>query len=257
MGAPIYGFVGPNGGGKTLCAVETLARPALERGRQVVSTCYIEGAYALESLRQLPELHGATILLDEITSCFPSRQSNTMPPEVARILNQLRKDDCVVAWTGPSWDRADKILREVTDQVTVCRSYLDGRPRAVRRAPDASSWPHNLLFRWRTYSVTLGDQFRVGDTTEGQRKGRTKSDMKPTRARWYRRPRDGSGAQSLYRTLDKVLLLDHLDEFGNCFQCGGTRRRPVCQGHSPTEYSAPRLRTWAEIESESFAPSAT
>lgn len=246
-GVPIFGFVGPNGSGKTLCAVERHVRPALDQGRTVVATCWIDGGYALESVRQLSALpYGSVCLLDEIASCFPSRQSQAMPPEVGRILNQLRKRDITVLWTGPNWDRADKILREVTDRVTVASSFWDERSAKERRAPGASAWPSNRLFRWKEYQVTHGDAFRVGDTTveKGARQ------IKPVKSSWYKRPKDGSGAQSLYRTLDEVLLLDHLDETGACFWCGGLRRREKCTCKPGQAHAVPEIRPWDVVQAE-------
>lgn len=248
-GVPIYGFVGPNGSGKTLCAVETLVRPALERGRTIVSTCFVEGetAMALESPRQLRNLPwGCVLLLDEISSCFPSRQSASMPPEVGRTLNQLRKRDITVGWTGPSWGRCDKILREVTDRVTLSSGYWDSRTLAERRAADASAWPSNQLFRWKTFTVTHGDTFKVEDTQTDRGARR----LKPDRARWYRRPKDGTGAQGLYRTLDEVLLLDHLEEFGNCPACAGKRDRPRCKCTPAQRQFSEPLRPWSVVQAE-------
>lgn len=254
MSAPIVGIVGGNGGGKTLCAVECYARPALERGRRVVATVEIDGAELLTSHREIPRLTDCVLLLDEITSAFPSRESGSMPAEIVRRLNQLRKVGVTVVWTAPAWERADKVLREVTNQVVVCRGMLprypwrstcppdcgtptivafegrygskpDVRCRAHRPLRDREDWPSNRLFRWRWYSAEMLQEFSLARIGVDRGKQRDR----PVRSRWYWRPSDGqSGAQGLYRTLDEVVLLDHLDTYGTCFSCGGTRRRPKC-----------------------------
>ncbi len=42
----------------------------------------------------------ATLLVDEISSAFPSRGSADMPSELARMLHQFRKPMVSVGWTG-------------------------------------------------------------------------------------------------------------------------------------------------------------
>lgn len=255
MSAPIIGIVGPNGGGKSLCAVEHYARPALERGRLVVSTMDIDGAELLRSHREIPTLRSCVLILDEISSAFPSRESSGMPAEIVRRLNQLRKVDVQVVWTAPAWERADKVLREVTNQVVLCRGMMPRYPwestcpatcptptilaferRYERRLSgqvcpthkprrDRKGWPSNRLFSWRWFSAEMLQEFSL--TQISHERGRAR--RRPQAVKWYRMPPAGTGAPSMYRTLDEVVLLDHLDTYGNCFSCGGSRRRPKCE----------------------------
>lgn len=237
----IRAFVGPNGGGKTLGAIETVVIPAWRRGRPVWSNLALNPAGAdcdpalfrpLVSWRQIPELAGCVLLLDEISSVLPSRQASTVPPQLIRVLNQLRKIDVECVWTAPAYARCDVLLREVTQAVTVCtgsfpdrwqrvpdqrrlqRAHRDG---AGRRVLVDEGWQPNRLFSWQTYEAQAYDEFNI---LSAQKR------LKPVQRRWYWRP---SGlAQFCYGTLDQVGLLDHLDDVGACIACGGHRARPKC-----------------------------
>lgn len=247
MTSPIHASVGPNGSGKSLFAVESFVRPALERGRPVVSTCWIDGGWALETPKQLPYIANCVLLLDEINSCFPSRESRTMPAEIGRLLNQLRKVGVIVVWTGPSWDRADKVLREVTQQVTLCRGLLGPPAKDEDGKRDPLGWRSHRLFSWKTYDVQELPEFSLGLVQMDRGKNR----LRPKNTRMYWRKKDGSGAQSMYRTMDPVMLLDHLDETGNCFTCGGYKSRKRCSckpGQAPR--TVPPLRPWSQVRPE-------
>lgn len=250
--ASIQAFVGANGGGKTLAAMALVVAPALRDGRKVVSTCVIDhpNASVLTSWRDITQLRDCVLLLDEISSSLPSRSFSSAPPQLIRMLNQLRKVDVECVWTAPNWARADTVLREVTQRVTVCKGYvpdryvrefgvppwfklymppavgLDGRP--VRRSP---RWPSNSLFRYRTYDAQAFEEFSVNVTKQ----------LRPIESHWYWRPWHSD--QSLYSTLEGVSLLDHIDETGVCMNCGGTRKRHGCSCvrtvHRTEDTSAP------------------
>lgn len=182
---------------------------------------------------------GAVLLLDEINSVMPSRGYASMPPELLRVVNQLRKQDTIVGWTAPAWERADVALREVTTAVHVCRGYFPDRwerdpyhrafrPRAVRdeggkRVRWTKGWPPRRLFKFSIYdaveyeaaSLGLGQDQRV------QSVGVT--------YRW----RSRHDAQIAYGSADAVLLLDHLDAVGTCVTCDGSRTRHKCTCPKP------------------------
>lgn len=201
----------------------------------------------------------ALFLLDEITACLPSRSAMSLPAELQRVLNQLRKHDVELVWTAPNWARADVLLREVTQMVTVCKGRYpdrfereDGKrrcfgllaPRArkdprtgkpcrwalpaydqdgsIRRPP--MRWPVNRVFRFVTYDASTFDEFTFAQAKK----------IKPLGRKWWVRTRDKTGAVNLYRTGQPVGLLDHLDDTGVCVSCGGTRRRKSCScGEGP------------------------
>lgn len=237
----IRAFVGPNGGGKTLASVQMSAIPAWEEGRPVVANFELmpevlgfspDLYQPLQSWREIPDLYGCTLILDEITSVLPSRQSMSLPPQLARVLNQLRKADVQLAWTAPDWRRADTILREVTQAVTVCRGLIPDRyerqpdrrmfPRAQRdddgrRVEWSAGWKPNRLFVWSTWDAMEFEEF---SSTEANR-------HRPVKVRRYWRSRHG--AHLAYDTRQSVELLDHLDDVGTCVVCGGHRSRAKCK----------------------------
>jgi hypothetical protein len=236
----IIAAVGANGHGKTLCVVEHFVIPALKRGQAVVSNlnlypetigCEPELARPLEGWRSLDDLQDCVLVLDEITSVFPSRQSNALPPQLARRLNQLRKRNVTVVWTAPSFQRADLILREVTQAVIVCRGFICDRslrePIVVRRpklnapkiGPHPSAWLPRRLFSFMTYDAK---DMEASNTIEGAETTKPK----PIARQWYWRP--WHEGQLVYSTLEDVALLDHLDDVGVCIACGGARARKKC-----------------------------
>jgi Zonular occludens toxin (Zot) len=240
-GYAIRSFVGPNGGGKTLAAVELSVLPAWREGRPVVANLrlypekmgFAPSLYVpLESWRQIPDLADCALVLDEISSVLPSRSFSSVPPQLVRVLNQLRKGDVTVAWTAPNWMRCDVLLREVTQAVTTCvGSWSDQWQREPTKKrfparlcdeagvplPYQGGWPPNRLFRWMTFDALEFDEFSYS----------TVKDVKPIGRRLYWRPRHD--AHLVYKTLEGVDLLDHLDDVGLCVSCGGHRSRPKCK----------------------------
>ena len=242
MSFAIRAFVGANGGGKTLAMVESMVLRSWLAGRPVVTNLalyperlgYPDDLYVpLESWRQIPTLEGVTLLLDEISSVLPSRQAMSVPPQLVRVLNQLRKGDVQLGWTAPNWARCDVLLREVTQAVTVCRGAVPDRWERVstgaarwNRPPllddngakvrPQRGWGANRFFTWITYDAVEFDEFTYSAVKQ----------VRPRETRRYWRPRHE--ADIAYDTLQGVDLLDHLDDVGVCVGCGGNRTRPRC-----------------------------
>lgn len=261
----IRAYVGMNGSGKSLAVVEQMVLPAWRKGRLVVSNMTLlpealgfspDLFQPLTNTAMIPGLgtcqqpdpcppdgrcpHSTTggrpcvVVFDEIGACFPSRSFSTLPPEVARKLNQLRKADVTLAWTAPSWKRCDTILRECTISVTLCKGLWNDRyerrndrhslfPRALRddagrRIKVKSDWLPHRVFLWRTFDAQAFEEFST-DKVEGEK-------LRPVSSDWYWRSRHD--AHRGYRTLESVNLLDHVDEFGVCMTCRGNRKRPPC-----------------------------
>lgn len=250
----IRGFVGANGSGKTLAAVERVALAAWAEGRPVMANLALrpeavgypaELAVPMRSLEDLLTFEGGSVILDEITTVASSRTSSRMPPELVRLLNQLRKADVELAWTAPAWARADLVLREVTQAVTVCRGSVADR---WQRADDGSArlfpprklddegvpmrqrrawWP-NRWFVWRTYDAFSFDEWTYSKQAE----------LRPvsTLYRWiYRTP-----ARLAYDTLEGVSLMDHVRAAGGGSGPEGVTgppagREPVNPRRRPTE----------------------
>ena len=214
---PISAYIGSNGSGKTLCMVhDTL--PSLYAGRKIYSTVPItwpDGSPApnvelLHDWQQILNAQHADILLDEVSSIASSRESDALPPQIATMLQQLRKRDLVLRWTAPSWSRADKILRETTKTVTICHGYFGVVD------PD-SQWRQNRLFRFQTYDA--------GDYTEVTLNGAQRK-FDCLASKWFLLARHI--APCCYDTFASVSTIGTVLMSGRCAVCGGRRRVPEC-----------------------------
>lgn len=258
-GYAIRAYIGANGHGKSLAMVADCL-PSLEAGRPVLSnvrlldyanprpcddpTCEAENHathYAAHPLwvpltdySQLLEARSCDVLLDEVTGIASSRESSSLPVQVVNLLVQLRRRDVTLSWTAPAWARADKVLREVTQMVVVCR----GMAPADRTTADGTrTWRDRRLFWLRGYDATLFDEFTSGK--------REKLKPSPMQLLW----RPGSDAERAYDTLDAVTALGWAMESGLCMACGGRRSVPRCscddhgaRERKPPEAAAPRPR---------------
>jgi hypothetical protein len=249
-GFPIHAYVGANGGGKSLSAVyDTL--PTLAAGRPVLSTvrlldyparpcdgwhgdveCALCGTSVptgdlgpghmkahplyrpLSDYRQLMDAEHCDVLMDEVTGVASSRDSSSMPAPVANLLVQLRRRDVALRWTAPSWKRADTIIRECSQAVTICYGFA---PQSIK-ADDGSDrlWSSRRLFYWRTYDAATFDEWTA----------HKRERLRPVTRQLMWRP--GSVAESAYDTFDAVLSLGQVTEGGSCLECGGARQRPGC-----------------------------
>lgn len=253
---PIHGYIGPNGGGKTLAAVwDTM--PSLSAGRHCLATvrlldfenprpcddprCESEdhekhmAAHPLwipwTSWTQLLEVEHCDVIADEVTGVASSRDSQSMPHMVANALVQLRRRDVVLRWTAPSWARADLIIRECSQAATLCSGFF---PVTVRDSAEDRMWRHRRLFRWLTYDATLLD-----DLTNGKRER-----MNPWTREVYWGP--GSPGFQAYDTFDSVSSIGHVSDAGRCMSCGGRRTAPAC---ACPGYEPPARRTRSEAGS--------
>ncbi len=171
----ITGYVGANGSGKTLLAVEAAMKRAVRTGRPLYSTVPIDGYVArgwvvkwvpafrvrlpvwvsrgkvrvvskpLESWSQFLALEDADVLLDEVSALASSRDTMGLPLDVVIALQTLRHRDVTVTWTAPGWMRADVLLREVTADTyeVVPRSF---------RAVGGQAWANTYLSVVRRFS---------------------------------------------------------------------------------------------------------
>lgn len=220
----IAAYIGANGGGKSLAAVyDTL--PTLAAGRPVVSTVRILDPSTLEphplwvplsDYRTLLDVERADVILDEVTGVASSRESAGMPAAIANHLVQLRRRDVVLRWTAPSWKRADVIIRECSQSVTLCRGFM---PETVADEEGTRQWSSRRLFYWRTYDAAAFDEW----TTHKKDRAR------PVARQWHWRP--GGIAERAYDTFDAVLSLGAVTESGACIDCGGKRTHPACSCH--------------------------
>ncbi|MFC5432660.1 hypothetical protein ACFPJ2_03120 [Microbacterium suwonense] len=229
-GFTIHAYIGANGHGKSLAMMHD-TKLSIELGRPILSTVRVvdprtgedyAGYVPFRRWDQLLSFEGGDVLMDEVIGIAASEQGKSLPKEVQLFLNQLRRRDVLLRWTAPAWSRANIVLREVTQAVTVCRGYL----AKYENSGDGSRlWGNRRLFRWTTYDAM--DFSTWTDSKEGQLKGKANA--------WFWRP--GSWAERSYDTFDSV---DHVDTGeGVCLHCGGERpklKRPVCtcpvEGHA-------------------------
>lgn len=160
--------------------------------------------------RQMDGLEHAVLLLDEITGVAHSRDGGSLPHDIMNRLMQMRKGDVRVQWSAPAWARADKLIREVTQAVTVCQGSYPVRGEGT------GLWKANRCFSLRTFSMEDFDEWTSGRMDK----------LKPLVSDWVWGPT--SIAFRLYNTKQKVTRLGHSTDSGVCVECGGARRRPEC-----------------------------
>lgn len=230
---PIHAYIGANGSGKSLALVHD-SLVSLHQGRRVLSTVgLLDPATGephplyerLTDWKQLLEAEHCDVLFDEVLGIASSRASQGMPTQVVVLLNQLRRRDIVLRWSAPAWSRADVIIREVTQSVTICRGYLAKFPKALPGEPEIRSWKPKRLFRWVTYPAI--DFATWTDSKE--------SKLKADRTAWFWGP--SSEAFRSYSTLNAVERVGEVLDSGACAYCGGARARSAC---SCADYVAKR-----------------
>jgi len=172
---------------------------------------------------QLMEWRDGDVLMDEVTGVASSRESKNMPVQVANYLVQLRRRNVALRWTAPAWGRADIIMREVTQAVTLCLGSWSQRPPRVPGQP-AVLWGQRRLFQLSTFDAAVMDEFEA----------RRAVGIEPDVRQWFYRP--SSVAGGAYDTRDAVTSLGWANEAGMCISCGGRRSIPKC-GCTPGEHS--------------------
>jgi len=165
---------------------------------------------------QLMVFRDGDVLLDEVAGVASSRDSMSgMPTQVANLLMQLRRRNIALSWTSPAWARADKIIREVTQAVTLMSGFM---PVASPPAADGSPtlWSRKRCFEARTFDASAIEEFTA----------RRAIDVKPDVRAYYWAP--GSQMFSAYDTLDPVQALGWAQASGLCGGCGGKRSPVKC-----------------------------
>jgi hypothetical protein len=252
---PIRAYVGPNGHGKSLAAVVDLL-PSLDRGRYVLSTVplldwravpdpelftfdrqiglWLDNESGVQWVRpdhpyyirltewsQLMRAENCDVLLDDVAGVASARQSQGMPAAIEKLLQKLRHDDITLSWTAPAWARADLVIRETTQAVTVAEGH-----RPEKTDDGDKLWRRHRQFEWTTYDAKL-----YTDWTEGKRE-------KAKRLCFQRFFGPGSDAFNAYDSLGGVDTITSVTDAGRCVECGGTRRAPACTCHEYTERMA-------------------
>lgn len=229
--APILGYVGLNGQGKTFSMIrDTLLSLAL--GRRVLSTVTILDPATGEphplferftSWEQLHDFRDGDVLMDEITGIMDSRDQG-MPKHVRRLLPQMRRANVMVRWTGIDWDNTDRRLRQLSQAVVRCRGHWPNRAleRASGVADAVSMWAPNRLFVLTTFDAqTLTDS---GDARLLNEEPAKKRRAKVLNREFVYGPRDLTFR--CYNTLDAVAAVANV-----CAVCGLKPVEKTCRGH--------------------------
>jgi hypothetical protein len=244
--------VGPNGGGKTLCAM-VLTRIARDgerwecdkphhahtkKGitsgwRRILSTVPIldstgtgyipvpgaPGTFLhplydeFNDYQQLVSVEHSIIVMDEVSTVASSRSSSQMDPRVEVKLQQLRKSDCSLIATAPSIARMDKLLREVCRCIIECRGFA---PEPYRGS-GSRIWRPKQVFHFAAYDSTEFEEWTAG----------RKEKSRPLRAVWFKGAR--SEAFRAYDTLGAVTVLASMTPQDTCTVCDGKVTRHYCQ----------------------------
>lgn len=229
--APIMGYVGLNGQGKTFSMVrDTLLSLAL--GRRVLSTVTILDPETGEphplferftSWEQLHDFRDGDVLMDEITGIMDARDQG-MPKHVRRLLPQMRRANVMVRWTGIDFDNTDRRLRQLSQAVVRCRGHIPNRKleRANGTRDAVSMWAPNRLFVLTTFdSQTLTDSSDARMLTEEPKRERR---AKVLNREFVWGPREL--AFKCYNTLDAVSAVANV-----CAVCGLKPVERTCRGH--------------------------
>lgn len=228
---PIRGYVGPNGGGKSLAMVRDVL-PSLAAGRTVLSTVKLLDARTglphssyvpFSDFDQLLDLSHADVLMDEIVGVANSRDANRLPSQIQNVLVQLRRRDLTLSWSAPNWARSDKIIREVTQAVTECRGYYPARAQQAATDSGVRLWAPKRVFKFRTYDTAEFEEWTAGKRDK----------IKAVVAQWYKGV--GSEAFASYDTLDAVSMVGYADGEDRCAYCDKKKRVELCKGHTEQE----------------------
>jgi len=234
----IRGYFGLNGAGKTYAAVLDLLpqlvdgvkwkcsdpghqhtkRGEFEGYRMVISNIKLNSPYykPLRNFQQLLEEEHADFLIDEIQNVFGSSTFSDMPVQVKSWLHQIRRRQCTLAYTGITYARAMKELREVTRIVTFARGYFPVYA-------EGATWPSNLLFYYLVYDAQELEAMELSQTRKNN----------PKDFQWFSRfSKRAKIVEAMYSTFDSVDSFNsEIAPVGLCLTCGGSIRRHTCQGH--------------------------
>lgn len=128
-GYGVYMYVGLPGYGKTISAVEYALRMKKKYPDLKIYTNFglkVEDA-PIRHWKDLINYDGPAIfILDEVQLTFNSRNWSDFPPEMVTLLTQNRKMRKQILTTSQSFERVDKVFRELCNYVIECRC-LGGR----------------------------------------------------------------------------------------------------------------------------------
>lgn len=168
----------------------------------------------LSTFGQLLDWRDGDVCLDEVTGVASSRDYSSLPGPILDLLVQLRRRNIALRWSAPNWARADKVIREVTQAVTVCAgSFNKKRPQPPDEAPRL--WFDRRWFVFRTFDAAAYEEWEESQS----------DNIRPeiTQRLW----RPGLLLNAAYDTLDPVTNIGYA-VLGTCINCGGKRHQHKC-----------------------------
>ncbi|MFC4244754.1 hypothetical protein ACFOYW_15375 [Gryllotalpicola reticulitermitis] len=245
-GVPIIALMGPNGSGKSATATFIL----LDYFRGRIWHCeepdhlhtqlgIVEGYFMIYSTVRLylagtgrphplyrkldswdPLLYAehAVFFLDEINGVAASRNYSALPVQVMTTIEQQRKTENVIVYTGPRMASADTTLRGITQLVIDCRSHMH-----VKKGHELSPWKPGRLFHVRAFDALDKESFDKGDTSQKRLKQHR---LRAKVVMWWWGP--GSEVFESYSTKGAVSRIGTVSDSGVCAHCGGTKTRHKC-----------------------------
>lgn len=150
----IEAFIGPNGAGKTTAALIKARAFADEHKVTIHSNVSAHGVFTIANYDQLSELRHCVVLLDEILAIAGAREARSLPRKIQLWLTTLRHSDVALLWTSPSFERADIILREVTQHIHFVKGIKSVKSK-------------ERLWRDTTHSLVLSRNATGGEPEQG------------------------------------------------------------------------------------------
>lgn len=218
--APIQGYIGHNGAGKSALMVDEGADIARRHGVPIYSNLTLnEDVLGVEcrpinGLLDVMNISRAVVMWDDVASIAPARETNAAPPEIVNRLAQLRHHDALLLWSAPVLEDVDVKIRRVTQLVMSLKALRR------RRAPD-QLWKQTTLSYATAWDFTPIETVTINSETKKLNHGFVR--LAGLRL-------DG------YDTREDIeLKADH----AVCTTCGLRKRREYCRGNHPVESPNP------------------
>lgn len=182
-------FVGPQGSGKTLSAVNYV-RNLIEKYPKALIVTNLELKFLPKNYKNLREFRnaddffkykngeeGIIYLIDEIQLYFNSLQSKNINLEVINYISQQRKQRVHIVGTSQVFGRMAKPLREQFDTVILCKKYFNCIEKMMiidrDSIDDDNSTSTNLnakvkRSKWGIYSPEMFETYDTYKVIDGQ-----------------------------------------------------------------------------------------
>lgn len=214
--SPIQGFIGMNGGGKSALMVTNAIDQANKFGVPIWSNIWIDPeqvdqpVHRLRGLLDFEHIERAVVVLDDIASVAPARETNAAPPAIVMRLKSLRHRDAMLLWSSPVLEDVDVQIRRVTQSIV-------GVKALYRRRVPGQLWQNTVVSYARAYDFSSELTVTLNSDTPRKNHGFL---------------RLGTLRLDAYNTREEMeLAADH----AICTVCGLRKRREYCTGKHPLE----------------------